>query len=77
MTLDRNIEVVWPPVVRGYEPFMQIMRPTEDTTTVPGGLDAGITYAVIETDEAERIILQGMSQEEVDAKLEDFLTWAS
>lgn len=77
MTLDRNIEVVWPSVVQGYVPPMQIMRPTEDTTTVPDGLDADVTYAVIETDEAERIILQGMSQDEVDAKLEDFLTWAS
>ncbi len=55
---------------------MQIMRPT-DHDAVPAGLDPEGSYAVIETDEDEIIVLQGASQDEVDAKLDDFLTWAS
>lgn len=58
---------------------MQIMRPTETDSVMDltDPLDAETTYAVVETDDHERIVLQGMSQAEVDAKLEDFLTWAS
>ncbi len=58
---------------------MQIMRPTETDSVMDlaDPLDPETTYAVVETDEHERIVLQGMSQAEVDAKLEDFLTWAS
>jgi len=58
---------------------MQIIRPTESETLVDltDPIDADTSYAVVETDEHEQIVLQGMSQAEVDAKLEDFLTWAS
>ena len=56
---------------------MQIMRPTDNHAPVPDGLEADVAYAVIETDEHEEIVLQGMSQAEVDAKLDDFLTWAT
>ena len=56
---------------------MQIMRPTEADAVIPGGLDPDVSYAVIETDEEEQIILQGASQAEVNAKIHDFLHWAS
>lgn len=58
---------------------MQIMRPTESDTLVEltDPLDEDTSYAVVETDEHEQIVLHGSSQAEVDAKLEDFLTWAS
>ena len=57
---------------------MQIMRPTTDTDIdLTGGLETDVSFAVVETDEDEKIVLRGMSQDEVDAKLDDFLTWAS
>jgi hypothetical protein len=57
---------------------MDIMGPfrTDPSTGTAGGSGA-VRYAVVETDEAERLVFQGASQEELDAKLEDFLTWAS
>jgi hypothetical protein len=58
--------------------LMQIMRPTTDPgIDQDGALETDVSYAVVETDEDERIVLRGMSQDEVDAKLDDFLTWAS
>ena len=36
-----------------------------------------VRYVVVETDEDERLVFEGASQDELDAKLEDFLTWAS
>ena len=59
---------------------MQIMRPTTDHDIdfdLTDDVDSDVAYAVVETDEEEHIVLHGMSQAEVDAKLDDFLTWAS
>lgn len=36
-----------------------------------------ISFVVVETDEHETLVFEGGSQDEVDAKVEDFLTWAS
>ncbi len=58
---------------------MEIMR----TETTPGPVRAEQTEdptghrIVIETDDHERIDLVGSSDEELEAKLEDFLTWSS
>ncbi|HEU5084484.1 MAG TPA: hypothetical protein VFU14_14165 [Acidimicrobiales bacterium] len=34
-------------------------------------------FVLIETDEHEQIVLAGASDDEMQAKLDDFLTWAS
>jgi hypothetical protein len=34
-------------------------------------------FVLIETDDHEQIVLAGSSDEEMQAKLDDFLTWAS
>lgn len=56
---------------------MEIMR----TQTTPGEArdddDPTGHRIVIETDDHEQIDLVGSSDEELEAKLEDFLTWAS
>ncbi len=39
--------------------------------------DTDETFAVVETDEHERLVFTGTSQAEVDAKLHDFMAWAS
>ena len=57
---------------------MDIMGPFRtDPTSGAGGASEDVRYVVVETDEAERLVFQGSSQEELDAKVEDFLTWAS
>ena len=50
--------------------------PTRDADTVQSD-DDDVRFVVVETDESEHVVFQGSTQEEVDAKLEDFLTWAS
>ena len=50
--------------------------PTRDADAVPND-DDDVRFVVVETDESEHVVFQGSTQEEVDAKLEDFLTWAS
>lgn len=32
---------------------------------------------IVESDEQERLVFHGSTEEEAEAKLEDFLTWAS
>ena len=57
---------------------MDIMGPfrTDPTTnTTPAFED--VRFVIVETEESERLVFQGSSQEELDAKVEDFLTWAS
>ena len=57
---------------------MDIMRPfrhehtTQDTEAVDD-----VQFVIVETDEHERVVFQGATQDEVEAKVEDFLTWAS
>lgn len=41
-----------------------------------GGVDDG-HFVLIETDDHEQIVLAGASDDEMQAKLDDFLTWAS
>lgn len=50
---------------------MQIMRPTTDQR------DTMEMRVVIESAEHEELVFEATSQDELDAKLEDFLTWAS
>jgi hypothetical protein len=47
-----------------------------DATAEPASTDDG-HFVLIETDEHEQIVLAGASDEEMQAKLDDFLTWAS
>jgi hypothetical protein len=58
---------------------MDIMGPfrTDPTSDADTAADDDVRFVVVETDESERLVFQGSSQEEVDAKLDDFLTWAS
>ena len=39
--------------------------------------DTDETFAVVETDEHEQVVFSGASDAEVDAKLHDFMAWAS
>lgn len=56
---------------------MQIMgRFTNRPATAPGTPEDG-HFVLIETDEHEQIVLSGASDDEMQAKLDDFLTWAS
>lgn len=71
---DRNATVVFAPCGRGTAVDMQIMEPT--TTTIPG-TDATDIVVVVETDEHERVEFHGMTKDEIEAKLDDFRTWAS
>ena len=36
-----------------------------------------VQFVIVETDDHERVVFQGATQDEVEAKVEDFLTWAS
>lgn len=54
---------------------MDIMRPRHNSTDGVGSDD--VPVVIVETDEAERLVFEGASEDEVEAKLEDFLTWAS
>ena len=58
---------------------MDIMGPFRTDPTRPADTagDDDVRFVVVETDESEHLVFQGSTQEEVDAKLEDFLTWAS
>ena len=57
---------------------MDIMGPFRtDPTTAADPAPEDVCFVVVETDDAERVVFQGSSQEELDAKIEDFLTWAS
>jgi hypothetical protein len=47
-----------------------------DTTAERSSTDDG-HFVLIETDEHEQIVLAGASDDEMQAKLDDFLTWAS
>jgi hypothetical protein len=47
-----------------------------DTAAEPVSTDDG-HFVLIETDDHEQIVLAGASDEEMQAKLDDFLTWAS
>lgn len=47
-------------------------RPSRAETTTEDG-----HVVLIETDEHEEIVLSGASDAEMQAKLDDFLTWAS
>lgn len=49
---------------------------TDPTGTANAADDDG-HFVVVETDESEKVVFGGASQDEVDAKVEDFLTWAS
>ena len=58
---------------------MDIMGPfrTDPTTAPDEEPSEDVRFVIVETDESERLVFQGCSQDELDAKLEDFLTWAS
>jgi uncharacterized ferredoxin-like protein len=59
---------------------MDIMGPfrTDPTRTADSSRGADdVRFVVVETDESEHLVFQGATQEELDAKVEDFLTWAS
>jgi len=56
---------------------MQIMgRFTNRSASQPATPQDG-HFVLIETDEHEQVVLSGASDDEVQAKLDDFLTWAS
>ena len=71
---DRNPISFSATYARGTSEDMQIMEPT--TTTVPGSDEIDIVV-VVETDEHERVEFHGMTRDEIEAKLDDFRTWAS
>ncbi len=53
---------------------------TTTATTRPSEIevfDTDETFAVVETDEHEHVVFSGTSDAEVDAKLHDFMAWAS
>lgn len=55
---------------------MEIMGRFRNRTGAGRRADDG-HFVLIETDEHEQIVLSGSSDDEMQAKLEDFLTWAS
>ena len=57
---------------------MEIMgRFRNRTSTVERSRGDDGHFVLIETDDHEQIVLAGMSDAEMQAKLDDFLTWAS
>lgn len=57
---------------------MEIMgRFRNRTSTVERGTPDDGHFVLIETDDHEQIVLAGSSDAEMQAKLDDFLTWAS
>lgn len=57
---------------------MEIMgRFRNRTTPVERGTSDDGHFVLIETDDHEQIVLAGSSDAEMQAKLDDFLTWAS
>ncbi len=59
------------------EAAMEIMgRFRNQTKTERNTADDG-HFVLIETDDHEQIVLAGSSDDEMQAKLDDFLTWAS
>ncbi len=57
---------------------MEIMgRFRNRTNTVERGSSDDGHFVLIETDDHEQIVLAGSSDAEMQAKLDDFLTWAS
>ncbi|HEY1118069.1 MAG TPA: hypothetical protein VGE43_10225 [Acidimicrobiales bacterium] len=57
---------------------MEIMgRFRNRTNTVERGTADDGHFVLIETDDHEQIVLAGSSDAETQAKLDDFLTWAS
>lgn len=50
---------------------MQIMEPTTAAT------DPTDLVVIVETDDHERVEFHAMSKEELEAKLDDFRTWAA
>lgn len=61
----------------GYGAGMQIMgRFTNRPAAEPGTPEDG-HFVLIETDDHEQIVLAGASDAEMQAKLDDFMTWAS
>ncbi|MFP5579541.1 MAG: hypothetical protein ACLGIZ_15120 [Acidimicrobiia bacterium] len=57
---------------------MEIMgRFRNRTNTVERGTADDGHFVLIETDDHEQIVLAGSSDAEMQAKLDDFLTWAS
>ena len=57
---------------------MDLMRPfRHDTTTQDTEAVDDVQFVIVETDDHERVVFQGATQDEVEAKVEDFLTWAS
>lgn len=55
---------------------MEIMGPF-NTITTNSVDDAGARFAVVHTDEDEDLVFRGATDDEVEAKLADFMTWAS
>jgi hypothetical protein len=57
---------------------MEIMgRFRNRTETVDRSTPDDAHFVLIETDDHEQIVLAGSSGDEMQAKLDDFLTWAS
>lgn len=57
---------------------MEIMgRFRNRTSTVERGTSDDGHFVLIETDDHEQIVLAGSTDDEMQAKLDDFLTWAS
>lgn len=55
---------------------MQIMRPTTDTAPT-STVDADELRLVVESDEDEELVFVAATEDELEAKLDDFLVWAS
>lgn len=56
---------------------MEIMGRFRNRTDVDRGASDDGHFVLIETDDHEQIVLAGSSDAEMQAKLDDFLTWAS
>lgn len=56
---------------------MQIMRPAQRTTTHTDAGDIVDLCVIVESDEDEKLEFHAGSAEEMEAKLEDFMVWAS
>lgn len=68
---------VWTSGTLDTDAVMEIMgRFRNQTTTERNTADDG-HFVLIETDDHEQIVLAGSSDDEMQAKLDDFLTWAS
>lgn len=64
------------PEIGGTSLPMEIMGPF-NTITTNAVDDAAARFAVVHTDDDEDLVFRGATEDEVKAKLDDFMTWAS